>query len=210
MDFRRWITYMRTRTALVLFLGSILAGALLAFALAAVAESSDRPSTKVIRGGAVSSDKSAPDDSTGFRWRDLGAALEEAKQAGRPIVVDVYTDWCGWCRRMDRDTYSAREVRSYLADTFVPVRMNAEASSRVTYKGDEVSYRQVASNFRVTSYPTTVFLDSDGTYIVAASGYMKPRDFLTVLRFIGDGHYKKKSWEQYRDALEQPEPGSGK
>ena len=48
-------------------------------------------------------------------WRDWNAGLKEAGQLQRPILVDVYTQWCGWCKRMDRDVYTRSDVQEYLS-----------------------------------------------------------------------------------------------
>jgi thioredoxin-related protein len=212
MDLRRWVYDMRTRTALVLFLTSLVLGGILTFALGAfAAEPEATPSPKVIEvKGGVTNEKQ-PVTGSGFHWRDMAKGLDEAKSGRKPIVVDVYTDWCGWCKRMERDTYTSRDVQSYLEQTFVPVKLNAESATRLQYRGSSVSYRQLANGFRVTGYPTTVFLDADGGHIVSAPGYMRANDFLTVLRFIGDGHYKKKSFEEYKGELgEDSDSGAGR
>ena len=45
--------------------------------------------------------------SQGINWRpDVTAAMSEARRTGKIVMIDVYTDWCGWCKRMDRDTYA--------------------------------------------------------------------------------------------------------
>jgi thioredoxin-related protein len=201
MEFQRWMTDMRARTALVLFLASIVMGGLLVFALAAVA--GDSPTSKTLKKGEPSA--------SAVRWREFEAGVSEAKSSGKPILVDVYTDWCGWCKRMDRDTYSKAEVQRYLKDQFVTVRLNAESNAKASYRGDEYSYRELAGGFRVNSYPTTLFLAPDGNHLATAPGYMGARDFLVVLRYFGDGHYKKETFDAYRTELEGPsEPTPGK
>jgi thioredoxin-related protein len=196
MDFRTWIA-MRARTALILFLASIVAGGLAVFAVALVSD----PSLAAVKKAAKAEPAKAAADSV-VHWRDMGSALTEAKSSGKIIVADVYTDWCGWCRRMDKDTYSKPDVQAYLDQTFVPVRLNAEADTRVHYAGGDYSYRQLASGFHITGYPATLFLAPDGKHLATAPGYMKAEDFLYVLRYFGDGHYKNQTFQQYEDALE--------
>jgi len=198
MDFRIRMA-MRARTAFVLFLASIVAGGVAVFAAAFVSD----PSLAAVKraSGKAQVVKPAATDSV-VQWRDLGAALDEAKASNKIIVADVYTDWCGWCRRMDKDTYSKSDVQAYLNQSFVPVRLNAEAATRVHYAGGEYSYREVAAGFGINSYPTTLFLAPDGKHLANAPGYLKAEDFLTILRYFGDGHYKNQTFKQYEDALE--------
>jgi thioredoxin-related protein len=191
MELRRWMDdIMRTRTALVLFLTSIALGAMLTFAVSADAGKAD--------------DKSA--DKKGQaqpKWREFGEGMQEAEAEEKPVVVDVYTSWCGWCKRMDRTTYADENVNDYLEEAFVPIKMNAESKDRTVYAGEEYTYSQIAKGFRITGYPTTLFLQADGKHITTVPGYLKPDQFLTVLRYIGDGHYKDKTFEEFKKELEQ-------
>jgi thioredoxin-related protein len=129
----------------------------------------------------------APASDAGL-WRTWDAGLAEAERTGRPVVVDVYTDWCGWCKRMDREVYSREDVRSYLREHFVPIKLNAESSDKARYKGKDVTQRTVAAGFRVSGYPTTVFLRSDGAHVINVPGYVPADQFVLILRYIGEGH----------------------
>jgi len=129
----------------------------------------------------------ASTDAPALRWQDWNAGLPAAAKSGRPVLVDVYTDWCGWCRRMDRDVYARPDVRDYLAREFVTVKLNAEAGSLTRYEGRDYSCAALASRFRVTGYPTTIFLRPDGTHLVNVPGYVPAERFLMLLRYIREG-----------------------
>ena len=149
------------------------------------------PTPRVIRGPAPAGDGR-------LTWNELDPALAEAKRANKPVLVDVYTDWCGWCKRMDKTTYGNPEVRDYVARAFVPARINAEDDRRhASYLGETASYRQFADGFRISSYPTTLFLAPDGRLITQLPGYVKPAAFLTVLRYVAEGHYRTQSWDAF-------------
>ncbi len=121
-------------------------------------------------------------------WRGWDAGLREASTARRPVLVNVYTDWCGWCKRMDRDVYARSDVRDYLSRKFVAVRLNAEASDAASYEGKAYTERSLASRFRVSGYPTTVFLGANGGHLANVPGYIPADRFLLLLRYVGDGH----------------------
>ena len=190
--FKSWSQIARAALALAVL---CLAASLAAGPARAGEGGGPEPRTPVAGGGAGAGEKAA---AAGVAWSELDPGLKEAHARKRPMLVDVYTDWCGWCRRMERDTYAAGEVRDYLAKSFVTVKLNAEDSKKTArYQGEDVSYRKFADGFRITGYPTTLFLDQDGELITALPGYVGAPKFIYILRFIGDGHYKTKSWDAY-------------
>ena len=184
-------------------LASLLAAALVALVALAPppAFSADSPTPKVIKGGGATSSAEK------IRWTELGAGLAEAKRTGRPLLVDVQTDWCGWCRKMEKTTYADAAVREYLGRTFVVSRVDAEDDeSRVDYGGASRTHRQFADSFRISGYPTTLFFAADGSLVTQVPGYVKPDQFLVVLRYIGDGHYKTMSWDAWQRAAASDAP----
>ncbi len=172
------------------------------------AEQAEGPSPKLIRGGSAgggaavpTADMAADIEVEKIRWTDLEEGLAEAKRTGRPLLVDVQTRWCGWCRKMDKATYADPAVREFVGRKFIAARVDAEDDdSRVDYGGVESTHRQFADSFRITGYPTTLFFAADGALVTQVPGFVKPDQFLGVLRFIGDGHYKTTSWDAYRRA----------
>lgn len=95
-------------------------------------------------------------------------ALEEAKLKNKLVFLDAYTDWCGWCRKLDKTTFSNASVISYLNDNFVIMKVNIE-------KGDGPALR---SKYSVNSYPTLLFINSKGKEVHRISGYVDATDFL--------------------------------
>jgi thioredoxin-related protein len=126
-----------------------------------------------------------------LRWLTWDAGLREAADSGRPILVDVYTDWCGWCKRMDRDVYARADVREALTRRFVPVKLDAESRHVASYQSQKLSERAIAAKFKVSGYPTTVFLSADGEHLVNVPGYVPADRFVVLLRYIGDGHFER-------------------
>ena len=122
----------------------------------------------------------------GPAWRSWDAGLREAGTSRRPVLVDVYTDWCGWCKRMDRDVYARADVQDYLARKFVTVKLDAESNDAARYEGRAYTSHALAARFGVTGYPTTMFLSAKGAHLGSIPGYSPPEDFLLLLRFIGD------------------------
>ncbi len=103
--------------------------------------------------------------------RDFAEAKALAASQNKPMLIDFYTDWCGWCKRLDKDTYGNKEVSDF-AQQFVCVKINAEQN------------QALAGKYGVQGFPTTVFLKSDGTLIETVPGYMPPEQFLAQLKRI--------------------------
>jgi len=121
-------------------------------------------------GGAGDSTKGSASASS-LQWeRDLGAALGRASSQDKIVMVDFYTDWCLWCKKLDQSTFADPEVRRALA-AVVPVKLNAEKDGR-----------REAEHFNIEDYPTIVFLDARGKEISRVPGFMPARPFLEELR----------------------------
>lgn len=145
-------------------------------------------------------------DPENTKWISLQEAEQSFQQEKRPILIDLYTDWCGWCKVMDRKTYRNQKVSAYLANKFYTVKFNAEGKSEVLWKGKKFSYN---SQYRThefamylssgqLSYPTTVILPADGSAPQAIPGYLEPKDFEIVLKYFGEGYYGKMPFQQFQ------------
>lgn len=144
-------------------------------------------------------------------WRAWNAGLKEAGSSGRPVLVDVYTGWCGWCKRMDRDVYQRTDVRDYLTRKFVTVKLDAEADEAARYEGKPFTSRTLASRFRVTGYPTTIFLTASGEHLANVPGYIPADRFLLLLHYIGDGWMDKGiAFDDYVKKMAAGDDPSGK
>jgi len=143
-----------------------------------------------------------------IKWYSVEEAFALTKKEPRKILVDVYTDWCKWCKVMDNDTYSNPMIADYLNKNFYPVKFNAEQKADVTLNGK--TYKFLASGSRgyhelaaemlngQLGYPSVVFLDEQTKMIQPVQGYIKARQFDGIMRFIGDDLYKTKKWEDFQ------------
>src|SRR5215470_9591264 len=70
-----------------------------------------------------------------MKWLSLQEAEDSLKNAKRPILIDLYTDWCGWCKVMDKKTYTHQELIKYVNEKFYPVKIDAETREKISWKG---------------------------------------------------------------------------
>lgn len=130
-------------------------------------------------------------------WLDWDQAMTAAQTEGKFIVVDVYTDWCHWCKVMDDKTYADPAVAGLMKENFVAVKLNAERANTVNFKGKAYTEMDLARSFNVNGFPTTMFLASDGTLIGKIPGYIEAPVFKQILEYLTSGSYKDMSLDQY-------------
>ncbi len=159
--------------------------------------------------GDVYADSSKKKPKKEIAWLTVEEAAARLQKEKKPILIDLYTDWCGWCKVMDKETYSNEKVIAYIEENFYPVKLNAETRKVVNWGGKEFTYNP---DYRVNefaalitrgqlSYPSTVILPADGTAPQAIPGYLKVPDMELILRYFGDGHYGKTDFQVYHKAF---------
>jgi thioredoxin-related protein len=135
---------------------------------------------------------------TALVWHKYDEGLAKAKREDKHAMVHFYTNWCGWCKRMDKNTFGNDEVKDLLNESYVPVRVNGQSGEKVKIDGKEVTERQVAGAYQVRAYPITWFLKPSGERIAPRRGYVDPQEFLYILKWVEDSLYEKDvSFEQF-------------
>lgn len=114
-----------------------------------------------------------PEMVDGLAWYSPVDGFKLAEKLNKPVLVDVYTDWCGWCKVMDRTTFPDPAVSKILTDNFVLVKANAE---------DGAAGTDIAKQVGVQSFPTSLFFNSNRTLIAATFGFRKPEVFAEMLK----------------------------
>ena len=141
------------------------------------------------------------------KWYSIIEALELNKKEPRNIIIDVYTDWCGWCKVMEKTTYNHEIIAEYLNKKFYVVKLNAEQKEdikigNITYKyilQGQRGYHELAAILLEGNmvYPSVVFLDEKGRKIQSLQGYIKAKTFDEIIKYIGEGYYLTKSWDEF-------------
>ena len=116
-----------------------------------------------------------------INWLTLEEAYAKNKQEPRKIFVDVYTDWCGWCKKMDKETFADPEVAAYVNKNYYAVKLDAESERAFTLEGQQMTEQQVAQQFGVRSFPTIVLIHEDFQKFQPVPGYRPARAFKEIL-----------------------------
>lgn len=148
------------------------------------------------------------------KWMTFEEAVDKSKTEKRKIFIDVYTDWCGWCKVMDKNTFSEAHVAKILNEEFYPVKFNAEQRANVIFNGTTFKFvpsgnsgvHELAAALlnNKLSYPTVVFLDEEFRMIQPLPGYLKPEEFHPIVQFIGEDHYKTVKWADWQAQYKSP------
>jgi thioredoxin-related protein len=133
----------------------------------------------------------------GVHWAPYEEGMENARESNKPVLLSFYTDWCGWCKRMEKETYGDPQIQQFLNLNFIAIKINAESKEPIRMDGKEMKMKDLTRKYGVRAFPTTVFLESDGTPIAPLAGYSEPASFRKVLVFIQEKAYRKMSFEEF-------------
>jgi thioredoxin-related protein len=144
-----------------------------------------------------------------IQWHSFEEAYNLNKKKHKKIFVDVYTDWCGWCKKMDKETFQDPDIAKYMQKNFYCVKLNAERKDTVEIDGVKFTNTNPGSRGGThklaidllrgkMSYPSYVFIDENNQTLSVVPGYMTAADFAPVLHFFAENAYKDKKWEEYK------------
>ena len=130
-----------------------------------------------------------------IKWMSLDEALAAQRKVAKPIFMDVYTDWCGPCKKLDKDTFSDKAVIDHINTNYYAVKFNAEGNAEVNYKGKKYSNPQYVADkkgrngvheftrfLQVRAYPSMMIFDAKGEVKAPIVGYHNPEQLLQVLK----------------------------
>jgi thioredoxin-related protein len=143
-----------------------------------------------------------------IQWLDFETAISKAETEPKPIFVDVYTDWCGWCKKMDQVTFANPKIAEYINKKYYAVKFNAESKEPVNFKGTKFSfvadgrrgYHELAAAMLQgqMSYPSIVFFDKETNLIQAVPGFQDAKMFEMIAKFFESDSYTNTSWEDFQ------------
>lgn len=141
-----------------------------------------------------------------IQWLNFSQLEKAMKEQPRYILVDVGTDWCVYCKMLDKTTLSKQKVAKVLNKYFYAVKLNAEHPQKIRFGGQTYPFitqsnskgiQGLALALKVKSYPTLVILAPDYQVIHRQTGYIKAKKLAPILTFLGAEVYKTQSWKKF-------------
>lgn len=145
-------------------------------------------------------------------WITFDEAYIKCKKNPRPIMIDVYTTWCGPCKMMSAQTFNNPEISKYINDNFYAVKFDAESKDSVkfdkyVFASTDATNPKAPHQFAASildnqlAYPSIVFLNNQIQRLDILKGFMAPKNFEPILNYYGSGEYQKVKWEEYQKSF---------
>ncbi|MBL7934373.1 MAG: DUF255 domain-containing protein [Bacteroidia bacterium] len=142
-------------------------------------------------------------------WISFDEAYIKCKKNPRPIMIDIYTTWCGPCKMMSSQTFNNPDIANYINTNFYAVKFDAESKDSVKFDNyvfvstdpaNSKAPHQFAASIldNQLAYPSIVFLNNQIQRLDILKGFMPPKSFEPILNYYGSGDYQKVKWEEYQ------------
>lgn len=143
-----------------------------------------------------------------IEWLTWDQAVAKMEKEPRKIMVDAYTDWCGWCKRMDATTMQDAAIIKLISEKYYAVKMDGEYKNDIVFKGrtykfvpvpNQRGYHELPAELMggKMSYPTLIFLDENFGIIQPLPGYQEAKGLEPILAFFGTNSYRTTKWDTY-------------
>ncbi|HHH53730.1 MAG TPA: DUF255 domain-containing protein [Bacteroidetes bacterium] len=142
-----------------------------------------------------------------INWLTWNQMVAKQKVENKKVIVDLYTDWCGWCKKMDKTTFANPVIVDYINKNYYAVKFNAEQKEDINFDGQVYKfvgsgrrgYHELAAALSQNrlSYPTYVFLTKDMKLLQVIPGYQQADDFEYIINYFGGDYYKNTPWAKF-------------
>jgi len=153
---------------------------------------------------AVFSGKEEEQNNNILKWLSYDQALKKSKIEDIPTLIYFYADNCGWCRKLEDETFKNQEVKQLMNRDFAIVKINSNSSNVVVSDNGKISEKQLSQElYQVRANPTIWFLTSNKERIAPLPGYAPAEDFINVLHFIRGGYYREFTFPEYMEEFNE-------
>lgn len=140
-----------------------------------------------------------------INWLTIEQVNSKLKEESKPIIIDLYTTWCYWCKVMDKKTYNNSKVISYINKNFYAVKLDAETKDTVKWGNKNFIYnpQNKVNDFALyatrgqLAFPNTIIFGDFNQPPASVPGFMEPKEIEVILKYFGDEVYKSMDFNEY-------------
>ena len=140
-----------------------------------------------------------------INWLTIEEANAKLKVESKPVIIDLYTNWCYWCKVMDKKTYNNSNVISYINENFYAVKLNAESKDTVRWANKNFIYNphNKVNDFALfatrgqLAFPNTIIFGDSNQEPASIPGFMEPKEIEVILKYFGEKVYRTKNFNEY-------------
>ena len=152
------------------------------------------------------------DNAEKVQWYTMEEAEKLARENPKKWLIDVYTDWCGWCKVMDQKTFSHPVIARYINENFYAVKLDAESKESITFNGTTFKYlEQGGTGYQelavgllngTMQFPSIAYLNEDLQLLGAIPGYKTPQQMEPLLNYISEDKFTSLSLADYQKTFQ--------
>ena len=150
--------------------------------------------------------------SQGINWLTWEEVSEKMHEEPRKVMIDVYTDWCGYCKKMDKSTFIDTSLVNFINKNYYAIKFDAESKDPIFLHGTEYKfvnkgkngYHELASVILRgrLKYPSLVFMDSNLEVIQPIPGYRDASTLRMILDYYDGDFHKQMPWKTFTQSYE--------
>ena len=152
------------------------------------------------------------DENEVVKWYTVEEAEKLSKENPRKWLVDVYTDWCGWCKKMDKETFAHPVIAKYINENYYAVKLDAESKDSISFNGKTFKYvtegnrgyQELAVGFLngKMSFPSIAYLNEELQLLGAVPGYKTPQSIEPLLNYIVENKFTSQSLADFQKTFQ--------